>query len=638
MRLAAIALLTACAANAQVTRTEAQSVLVDVLVTDKKGAYVPGLTTKDFQVQEDGKDQVIDGLFTEKGTDAPQHAVILLFDNAAMTAREQNVARQMAMAFLDQAAAGNPNIAVMDFGGALRVSQTFTSDVTRAKQAIARPQSGPLAESTSDFVTRDLLRSLDAFVKNLQGAPGRKTLIFFSPGYVMSADLNQRIAPLIGAANRSNVSIYPVNVRSTTSSFNGNITDVSAPTEPTSRLGRGARPGSTTLTGSQVGLDAGDPTTASLPSGPALLSPLIDLANGTGGFVVRQPDDRASLSKISLEQNEFYILSYTPPDSPDGSCHKLRVKVKRDGLTIRSREGYCKRTPGALLSGNAAERTLEQRALASLNGNIPATIQAPYFYKAANVARVAAVLEINPANIPLKKEKNKFIGQIDVLGIADKDGGVAGARFSDIVKLEFDTQAEVDQFKRKPYRYENQFDIAPGDYKLAIALGAGAENFGRLETPLSIEPYKADDFSISGIALSHEFHPAAQSLGGLDEFLIDDRKKLIAGDAEVVASGSHKIPASGPGGIFIEIYDPLLKTDAQLVIAFQMRILERAGNAVKADTGMLRLDLSGKQGGVVPLGLNLPMKDLPAGAYVLEFQALNSAGKSAKRTTLFEIE
>ncbi len=384
-------------------------------------------------------------------------------------------------------------------------------------------------------------------------------------------------------------------------------------------------------------LGAGDPTTASLPSGPALLSPLIDLANGTGGFVVRQPDDRITLSKISLEQNEFYILSYTPPDSPDGSCHKLRVKVKRDGLTIRSREGYCKRTPGALLSGNAAERTLEQRALASQNGNIPATIQAPYFYKSANIARVAAVLEINPANIPFKKEKNKFIAQLDILGIANKDDGAAGARFSDIVKLEFDTQAEVDQFKRKLYRYENQFDIAPGDYKLAIALGAGGENFGRLETPLSVEPYKTD-FSISGIALSHEFHPAAQSSAGLDEFLIDDRKKLIAGDAEIVAAGSHKIPASGPGGMFLEIYDPLLKTDPQLVIAFQMRVLDKASNAVKADTGMLRLDLSGKQGGGVPLGLNLPMKDLAPGAYVLEFEALNSAGKSAKRTTLFEIE
>ncbi len=192
---------------------------------------------------------------------------MLLFDNAAMNAREQTVARQMAIQFLDQAAAGNPNIAVMDFGGSLRVSQTFTSDVTRAKQAIARPEGGPLAESTSDFVTRDLLRSLDSFVKNLQGAPGRKTLVFFSPGYVMSSELNARLAPLVGAANRSNVSIYPVNVRST-SALSGGITDVSATTRTHKSIWSRRSSSTTTLTGTQVGMGAGDSRRPASPVDP----------------------------------------------------------------------------------------------------------------------------------------------------------------------------------------------------------------------------------------------------------------------------------------------------------------------------------------------------------------------------------
>jgi VWFA-related protein len=641
-KTAAVLFLIAGAIRAQVTRTEAQSVLVDILVTDKKGVYVPGLTTKDFQVYEDGKEQMVDGLFTEKGSDAAaQYSLLLLFDNAAMTAREQAMARQMALQILDQAAAGDANIAVLDFGGALRISQTFTKDVTRAKQAVAQPKGSALAvggeiPSSSDFAVRDLLRSLDGLVKNLQVAAGRKTLIFFSPGYVMNGDLASRVGPIIGAANRSNISIYPVNVRQTTMTTGGAVTDVSTPPAPSP--GRAGRGGTTTLNGTAIGMNSADPTASSIPSGPALLSMLLDLASGTGGFVVRQPDDRVALAKISQEQNQFYVLSYTPPDSPDGSCHKLRVKVKRDGINLRSRESYCKRTPGDLLSGNAVARTLEQRALAAQNGNIPATMQAPYFYRSANVARVAAVVEINPGNVVFKKEKNKFVGQLDVLGIANKEDGSAGARFSDVVKFEFDSQAEVDQFKRKTYRYENQFDIAPGEYKLAVALSAGGENFGRLQVLLTIEPYAGNDFALSGIALSREFHPAGDGLSGLDEFLIDDRKKMIADGAELIASGSSKLPNAGPAGIFVEIYDPLLKTDPAVAIAFQLRILERASNAVKADSGLLRLDLRGKQGASIPVGLNIPVKDLAPGAYVVEFQALNSAGKSAKRTALFEIE
>ena len=649
MRPLAALLLLAGVANAQATRTEAQSVLVDVLVTDKKGAYVPNLTAKDFQVFEDGKEQTVDGIFTEKGAaSAPRHSVLLLFDNSSMTAREQVTARQAAMRIIDQVAAGDPSIAVLDFSGSLRVTQTFTSDVTRAKQAVAQPKGGTLsgvdpssptgAGAANDFAVRDLLRSLDGLVKNLQSAPGRKSLIFFSPGYAMNSEYSSRLDQVVGAANRSNVSIYPVNIR-VSSAFAGQTTDVSAPAPTPAGRGRG---GTTTLSGTPTGMNAADPAAATLASGPALLSILLKLAEGTGGFVVRQPDDQAGFARISKEQSEFYVLSYTPPDSADGSCHKLRVKVKGNGLNLRSREGYCKRTPGALLSGNAVERTLEQRAVAQAVGNIPATMQAPYFYKSANVARVAAVMEINPGNVAFKKEKNKFVGQLDILGIANKEDGSAGARFSDVVKFELDSQAEVDQFKRTPYRYENQFDIASGKYKLAVVLGAGGESFGRLQTALEIEPYAGNEFSLSGLALSREFRPANQGIAGLDEFLIDDRKKLVSEGAEVVAAGSNKLPASGPAGMFIEIYEPLLakpNPETPLDVAFQIRLLDRTSGEVKADTGLMRLDLRGKQGASsIPLALNLPLKGLALGAYVLEFQALDSAGKTAKRTAPFEIE
>ena len=311
-------------------------------------------------------------------------------------------------------------------------------------------------------------------------------------------------------------------------------------------------------------------------------------------------------------------------------------------MNLRAREGYCKRTPGALLSGSTKEKTLEAKALSTQSGNISATIQAPYFYKGTNIARVAAVLEIQTANIALKKEKNKFVGQLDVVGLANLEDGSTGARFSDIVKLEFDTQAEVDAFKQQPYRYENQFDVAPGRYKLSIALGGGGESFAKLESPLAIEPYQAGQFGVSGLAISHEFHPAGAASSGLDEFLIDDRKKFIADGAEIVPAGSSKLKAAGPAGVFLEIYEPLLaKPDPNkpLAVAFQMKVLDRATGAVKADTGGMQLDLRGKQGqAVLPVGLNIPVQTLGPGAYTLEMDLVDSAGNTAKRSAPIEIE
>ena len=121
----AVALLTLCAsiATAQVTRTETQSVLVDVLVTDKKNNPIHGLTERDFQVFEDGKEQKVDGLFTEASNSAPaQSSLILLFDNAGMTQREQAYARQTATSLLDQFAATGASIVQVNRGGAAFVA------------------------------------------------------------------------------------------------------------------------------------------------------------------------------------------------------------------------------------------------------------------------------------------------------------------------------------------------------------------------------------------------------------------------------------------------------------------------------------------------------------------------------------
>lgn len=637
-RFIAAALLFACTAGAQVTRTGTESVLVDVLVTDRRGNRVPDLKESDFQVFEDGKEQAIDGIFTETGATSVTHSVILLFDNAAMTATEQAAARQTAARLLDEFAAGNPNIAVLDFSGALRVAQTFTRDVTRAKQAVARSVASAVA--LNEFAVRDVLRSLEGLMQNLQGAPGRKSVVFFTPGYMITSEYGSRVDQITGAANRANVSIYPVNMRALGPSGDSSGIADSAPASS-------GRRGVAVFAGRGMSGPGVNPLNDAVPSGPGLLQMLRDLAESTGGILVQQPNDSAALSRIAKEQSEFYILSYSPPESPEGSCHKLRVRVKRDGVNVRSREGYCRRAPEALRSGNPAARALEARAMASQSGNIVASVQAPYFYKAPNVARVAAVLEVQPANIAFNRAKDKFIGQMEVLGIATQEDGSAGARFSDIVKWEFATQAELDRFKSQPYRYENQFDIAPGSYKLSVALGGGGENFAKLETPLQVEPFTGSEFTLSAIALSREYHQ--QNAGpstGLDEFLIDDRKKLVSDGVEVIPSGSRKFSSKGEIAMFIEIHEPLLtkpNPDEPLLVAFQMRILEQPSGAVKSDSGGIRLDVAALQQrspnqSTIPLGLTLPVDSLAPGSYVLEFEAFDSAGKVAKRTAALEIE
>src|SRR5579863_9386519 len=66
-----------------VIRTETKVVLVDAVVTDKKGGYVHSLTQKDFKVFEDSKEQTVKSFAVQSDPANPssltQRYIILFF-------------------------------------------------------------------------------------------------------------------------------------------------------------------------------------------------------------------------------------------------------------------------------------------------------------------------------------------------------------------------------------------------------------------------------------------------------------------------------------------------------------------------------------------------------------------------------
>src|SRR5271154_5792862 len=106
--LAAIAgSFTACTAWAQdtVIRTESRVVLVDAVVTDKKGNYIRDLKQKDFRVWEDNKEQTINSFSFEAEPASPandrKHYLVLFFDTSSSSPQDQIRAREAATKFID---------------------------------------------------------------------------------------------------------------------------------------------------------------------------------------------------------------------------------------------------------------------------------------------------------------------------------------------------------------------------------------------------------------------------------------------------------------------------------------------------------------------------------------------------------
>ncbi|HEY8716830.1 MAG TPA: VWA domain-containing protein, partial [Candidatus Acidoferrum sp.] len=222
-----------------VIRKESKLVLVDAVVTDKKGNYLRDLTQNEFKVYEDNKEQAISSF--SSGSDPSNQAngqkryLVLFFDNSTMQTPDQIQARNAANQFIAANAGEDRMMAVVDFGGALRIVQNFTANADLLKSAVAGvknsavnpnanvPGNQPITVASSslnslstaegDFGARSMLLAVRSLAKNLRTVPGRKMVVLFSGGFALNPENESELTATIDACNKSNVAIYSLDAR-----------------------------------------------------------------------------------------------------------------------------------------------------------------------------------------------------------------------------------------------------------------------------------------------------------------------------------------------------------------------------------------------------------------------------------------
>ena len=747
-------------------KVESRVVLVDTVVTDKKGNYVRDLTANDFKVWEDGKEQPITSFSREDANDpthAQRHYLVLFFDDTTMEFGDQAKARDAAAKFIDSNVGPNRMVAVVEFGGMLKIAQNFTADPDRLKKVVAGVKfstvspNGPSPDLASldtsqvpqasllggpamggmeaDFGARSVFMALRNLANGLAGVAGRKSVIMLSAGFPMTIELQSELTSVIDACNKANVAVYPIDVRGLVAPvptgdashprhigqpspqlraaalrYQGSPVDPllrfasfeAEPAEPPQHGGGGGgggggghggggggggtggghggggsggsggsgggggKGGSGGSGGSGGGKGGGGGTGGTggrggagpmTPYGPTNQPPrqlvpqfpdvaanqqfLYQLAEGTGGFVIVNTNDLlGGMDRIAKDQSEYYLLGYRPPESPDGSCHTLKVKINHGGTNVRSRSGYCKVRPRDLLAGSTTEKDLESRAAGELPSNVTATMRAPYFYTAPEVARAYLAIDIPSNALQFEKVKGKQHATINVLGIAYKLDGAVAARFSDSVNLDFDGKKEQEEFQKNPFHYEKQFEIASGKYNLRVAFSSGNNSFGKLETPLTVLPFDGKKISVSAIALSNNMVRISDLNAGLDSEFLEDRKPLVVRGMQIVPSANNHFKKTDNGVAYIEIYDPLLAGEKPPQLGLEYRIVDKKTGENKLDIGMTDTkDLIKAGNPVVPFGVKLPLDKLTPGTYRVDLRAQDSLGNTTdSRVVEFELE
>jgi len=264
-------------------------VVLQVTVTDRRGAYVTDLQRDAFEVFDEGQRRPIQFL---ADTDTPVTVGLLIDSSGSMLpTRELVIAAAAAFA---EASHPQDEIFALAFNehvrAALPPSEPFTSDAHRLRAAL---------EQTISARGRTAL--YDAVLAGLEylsgGSHARRVLVVVSDGGDNASRTTRE--HVFQKAQASNATIYTLALR-----------DAAHPSE-------------------------GD---------PGLLR---ELARATGGAAFRPehpPDVGAALRNIARDIRHTYTIGYVPTQADrDGSYHRVRVEVESPNgrrLRVRSRSGY----------------------------------------------------------------------------------------------------------------------------------------------------------------------------------------------------------------------------------------------------------------------------------------------------------
>ncbi|MFN0087220.1 MAG: VWA domain-containing protein [Blastocatellia bacterium] len=318
-------------------------VTIPVSVTDQSGKFVPDLVKREFHVFEDGVEQEIESF---ESVETPFH-VALVIDTSNSTRFRLEDIQDAAVGFVNQLRPDD-EVMVVSFDSDVKIECEFTSDRRRLRDAIFQTRTGG---STKLYEAVDQV--LDRWMSRIQG---RKAVVLFTDG-VDTSSRRANAQHTLGLAEESDTIFYPIRYDTELSDPSGVIINRPGQLPPIFRnpwptpnprtrrrwpltqwvtpqwpQGRWPAPGG----GRGGGTQAGD-----YRRGAQYLQ---DLADRTGGRLY-QADTLDSVSRaftqIADELRHQYRLSYYPTNSrKDGAWRKIKVRVDRPSLAVRSRDGY----------------------------------------------------------------------------------------------------------------------------------------------------------------------------------------------------------------------------------------------------------------------------------------------------------
>ncbi len=315
--------------DGEIIRVDTNLVTIPVKVSDRRNRFVAGLTKENFKVLEDGVEQEISMFANEQ----QPFTVALVLDMSYSTKFKITEIQSAAIAFTAQLRPDD-KVMVVSFDQEIQVLCEATSDRKVIEKAI---RSTKISYGTSLYEAVDLVMNT-----KLKKIDGRKAIVLFTDG----VDTTSRQAHdlwNLRDAQELDALIYPIQY-DTFADVQAlkNKPVISQPTISSPIPSKDKSPFPFPIPIGGAGTPGSQGTTAEeyRKAGEYLT----EMAQRTGGTVF-QADTTANLSQafsnIAAELREFYSIGYYPSaEAQAGKKRKIKVRVNKDGTSVRSRDSY----------------------------------------------------------------------------------------------------------------------------------------------------------------------------------------------------------------------------------------------------------------------------------------------------------
>ena len=660
-----------------------QLVVETVVVKDKQGNPVHGLTAKDFVVTEDGALQAIkfcehqDLVNNAKplpqskpsdedvkiykqlarsqiAADSPDHEryknrrlLVLYFDMAAMRPPDQLRALYAAQQFIRTQMTSVDLVSIMRYNSAsVDVLQDFTSDRDRllsiletmivgegqdsAEEATDASSSDTGAAFGQDdaefnvFNTDRQLSALQTAAQMLGRVPEKKSLIYFAGGLRLNGINNQaQLHATVDAAIKAGVSFWPIDARGLVAE--APLGDATQGSQGNANIYTGAAANAT-----QINFQFSQDT-------------LYALAGDTGGKAFLDANDLdRGITQAQQAISDYYVIGYYSANTArDGKFRRVKISLA-EGLEgkLDYRQGYYADKEFSHFNAVDKERQLEDALmLDDPITELSIAMEIDYFQLNRAEYFVPLVVKIPGRELALAKRGGAEHTLIDFVGeIKDVVGGMTVTNVRDHVNIKL-SDATAAELAHRPIEYDTGFTLLPGKYMIKfLARDDETGRIGTFQTTFVIPNLNKVEkrIPISSVVLSSQRVDLKQAI--YDVAKAKERAKedtvnpLVQGGSKLVPSVTRVFNSGRKIYVYLQAYKPPqtapgAPANTQPLLAFVS--LYSGGKEIYKTPPIAVEPNAATRLGVTPLSFDFDVQKLVAGQYDCQVTVLDPSTSKA---------